>query len=95
MIRRLVFWWFTGRNHTKPSGPDWARQLGISHTWLQKLVREFTADPSEMRRLQIARGDPTFAQLSRARENTNEMRERGELRLSRLAEQKRKFWSEN
>jgi len=93
MIWRLVFWWFTGRNHTKPSGRDWARQLGISHTWLQKLVREFTADPSEMRRLQIARGDPTFAQLSRARENTNEMRKRGELRLSRLAEQKRKFWS--
>jgi hypothetical protein len=51
MIRRLVFWWFTSRNHTKPSGRAWARELGVSHTWLQKLVREFTADPSEMWRL--------------------------------------------
>lgn len=26
----------------------WARKLGISHTWLQKLVREFQADPSDV-----------------------------------------------
>jgi len=95
MIRRLVLWWFTSSNHTKPSGRAWARELGVSHTWLQKLVREFTADPSEMWRLQVARDDPTSAQLSRARENSNEMRERGELLLSRLAEQKKKFWSVN
>ncbi|PYU26866.1 MAG: hypothetical protein DMG30_00950 [Acidobacteria bacterium] len=36
-------------------------ELGISHTWLQKLVPQFQADPSEMWRLQAlqaARGDP-------------------------------------
>jgi len=83
MIRRFVFWWFTCRDRSKPSGRDWARQLGVSHTWLQKLVRGFKADPSDMWRLQAARGDPTYAQLSRAREHSRELREHGELRLSR------------
>jgi hypothetical protein len=53
MIRRFVFWWFTCRDASRPSGRDWARQLGISHTWLQKRVQRFQADPSEMRRLQL------------------------------------------
>jgi hypothetical protein len=39
MIRRYVFVWYTGRG-SKPSGRAWAKQLGISHTWLQKLVRQ-------------------------------------------------------
>jgi hypothetical protein len=60
----------------------WARALGVSHTWLQKVVRGFEADPNEMRRLQ-AYGDPTLAQLNRAQEYTRQMRERGQLRLSR------------
>jgi hypothetical protein len=84
MVRRYVFWWFTCPDRSRPSGRAWAKQLGISHTWLQKLVREFTADPSKMRRLQTY-GDPTSAQLNRAQEYTQRMRERGELRLSRRA----------
>jgi hypothetical protein len=80
MVRRFVLLWFTCRDRSRPSGRAWARELGISHTWLQKLVREFTADPSKMRRLQ-AYGDPTSAQLSRAKEYTQRMRERGQLRL--------------
>lgn len=48
LVRRFVFWWFTGRDRNKPSGRDWARQLGISHIWLQKLVREFESDADEM-----------------------------------------------
>jgi hypothetical protein len=71
-----------GSSSSKPSGREWARQLGISHTWLQKLVRKFTADSKEMRRLQAANGDPRFAELTRAREYTQRMRERGELRPS-------------
>jgi hypothetical protein len=82
MIRRLVFQWFTCRGN-KPSGRVWAQALGISHTWLQKLVREFMADPSEMWRLQRANGDPNFGQLSRAREYSRQMIELGELRTSR------------
>ena len=80
MIRRFVFQWFTCRDASRPSGRDWARQLGISHTWLQKLVRQFRADPSEMRRLQALRGDPKFADLTRGREYTQQMRDRFELR---------------
>jgi hypothetical protein len=84
MIRRFVFQWYTCRGN-KPSGRVWARELGVSHTWLQKLVRDFATGPSEMWRLQSANGDPNFGQLSRAREYSRQMRERGELRGSRLA----------
>src|ERR1700738_47216 len=83
MIRRFVYQWFTCRDRNKPSGRSWARQLGISHTWLQKLVREFQKNPSEMQRGASRCGDPTLAQLSRAREYTQRMKERGELRVSR------------
>jgi hypothetical protein len=74
MVRRYVFWWFTCRDRNKPSGRDWARQLGISHTWLQRLVREFRQDGDEMWQRQVAFGDPMFDQLSRAREYTQELR---------------------
>jgi hypothetical protein len=84
MIRRYVFLWHTGRGK-KPSGRAWARQLGISHTWLQKLVRRFQADPSEMYREARRCGDPTYPQLTRAQEYSQQMKERGELRSSRLA----------
>ena len=84
MIRRFVFQWSTCRG-TKPSGRAWARALGVSHTWLQKLVREFKADANKMLRLQRTNGDPRFTELSRARECSRQMKERGELRSSRLA----------
>lgn len=83
MVRRFVFLWFTCRDRNKPSGRSWARQLGISHTWLQRLVREFQEDPEEMRREAQRCGDPTLAQLSHAQEYTRQMKERGELRRSR------------
>ena len=79
MIRRFVFQWFICRGK-KPSGRNWTRQLGVSHTWLQKLVRKFTADSSEMWRLQATNGDPKFAELTRAQEHSRQMSERGELR---------------
>jgi hypothetical protein len=84
MVRRFVFWWVTCRDRNKPSKRAWARQLGISHTWIGRLVREFKADPMKTWQLQ-AYGDPTPAQLSRAQEFTRQMRERGELRSSRRA----------
>jgi hypothetical protein len=84
MIRRFVWQWLTCRDGNKPSARSWARQLGISHTWLQKLVREFTADPTEMLELQRQQGDPTLTKLSRARDESREKRERGELRPLRM-----------
>jgi|HubBroStandDraft_6_1064221.scaffolds.fasta_scaffold283173_2 hypothetical protein len=83
MIRRFVWQWLTCRDRNRPSERLWARQLGVSHTWVQKLVKQLQAEPSEMQREVLRGGDPTLAQLSRARENTRHMRERGELRLSR------------
>jgi hypothetical protein len=83
MIQRFVFLWLTCRDPSRPSGRAWALQLGISHTWLQKLVRKFQADPNQMWRLQATRGDPKLEELNRAREYTAEMKQRGELRLSR------------
>ena len=80
MVRRFAFWWFTCRDQNKPSGGDWARQLGISHTWLQRLVREFKQSADEMWQLQAALGDPTFDQLSRARGYTQELRKEGKVR---------------
>jgi|ERR1700722_13823665 hypothetical protein len=80
MIRRFVYQWFTCRDRNKPSGRSWARQLGVSHTWLQKLVREFRQHPEETQREMSRNGDPTLTKLNRAREYTRRMRERGELR---------------
>ena len=79
LIPRFVFLWVTCQG-TKPSGRAWARDLGISHTWLQRLVRRFQTDPSEMFREQRCCGDPSFVQLSRSRQHTQQMRDRGELR---------------
>jgi hypothetical protein len=84
MVRRFVFQWSTCRG-SRPSGRAWARALGVSHTWIQKLVKEFAADPSKMWRLQRANGDPRFAELCRAQQYSRQMKERGELRSSRLA----------
>src|SRR5215472_8724807 len=84
MIRRYVFLWFTARGQ-RPSGREWARQLGISHPWHQKLVRQFQKDASGMYSDLRRFGSPTYAQLIRARECTQRMRENGELRGSRLA----------
>jgi hypothetical protein len=83
-IAQNAFLWYTGRGQ-KPSGRAWGLPTGISHTWLQKLVRQFQADPTEMYGKVRRLGDPNFAQLSRAREQTWMMGERGELRGSRLA----------
>lgn len=82
MVRRYAFWWFTCRDRNKPSGRDCARQLGISHTWLQRLVREFKQkhNADEMWRLQVELGDPTFEALSRARGYTKELKREGKVR---------------
>jgi len=79
IVRRYAFWWFTCRDPRRPSCRAWAKQLGISHTWLQKLVQEFEADPDAMWQLQRAYGDPTLSQLNEARERTQELRKLGGL----------------
>jgi hypothetical protein len=79
MIKRFVLWWLTCRDERRPSARSWARQLGVSHVWLLKVVRTLKEDPEEVRRLQ-AFGDPRLIELRLAQEYTREMEERGELR---------------
>ncbi len=90
MIRRQVLLWFTCVDQNRPSGRAWARALGVSHTWLQKVVREFKTDPGEICRLK-AYGDPKPEQLSRALEYTRQMKERGQLRLQGMRKQRAKL----
>jgi hypothetical protein len=52
----------------------------VSHTYIQKLVRTFQADPDRMRRALACIGPASFDDLSRARGLTRQHRERGYLR---------------
>jgi hypothetical protein len=78
----MVWQRFTYRAPRKLSARAVARQLGISHTYVQKLVREFKTNPSEMQR-QRAFGEATFGDLSQAQEITRRERARGHLRSRR------------
>lgn len=80
VIRRLVWQWFTFRGSGKWSGRAVGRRLGVSHTYIQKLVREFAIDPSRVQRQQRTYGEATLEQLSCAQERTRKQRARGHLR---------------
>jgi hypothetical protein len=86
VIKRLAWQWFDSNGHGKSSGRSVARKLGVTHTYIQKLLREFLADPDTMRREQAAFGETTFAQLARAKDETRQQKERGRLRRPRLWE---------
>src|SRR5215831_2187465 len=77
LIRRIVWQWFCCEEPGKSSGRAVGRWLGVSHTWIQKLLLEFTRNPSEMQREDRVRGHATIAQLRRARELTREQKARG------------------
>ncbi len=67
------------------AGKPWAkyrvaRFLGVSHTWVNKLVKRFEADPDRMRRKMAAFAPANFEKLERAREETRRQQERGWLR---------------
>lgn len=80
VIEQLAWQWFNAGEVRKWSQRAVARWLGVSHTYVQKLVRKFRADPDRMRRIQAGLGPATFEQLNRAREFTRQDRERGLLR---------------
>jgi len=65
-----------------------ARLLGVSHTWVNKLVKRFEADPDRMRRRVAAFAPATLEKLERAREETRRQREfgwlRGPIRMRRV-----------
>jgi|SRR5271166_845386 len=81
VIQRLVWQWHSY------SGPKWSgralgRRLGVSHAYVQKLVREFTEDPGKIER-RVQSSVTTFDELSRAQEETQQQQERGYLREPR------------
>jgi hypothetical protein len=80
VIRQLVWQWFNAAEPRKWSARAIARWLGVSHTYIQKLVRKFQADPDRMRRNYAGVRPATFESLERAREFTRLYRESGWLR---------------
>jgi transcriptional regulator with XRE-family HTH domain len=83
VIKRLVYQWSTYRGLGKWSGRAVARRLGVTHTYIQKLLRQFHADPGEMLSMLSEYGVADFGDLNRAREHSRRMKERGELRRPR------------
>jgi len=84
---------FSENARGKAAGKPWAklrvaRLLGVSHTWVNKLVKRFEADPDRMRRRMAAFAPATLEKLERAREETRRQREfgwlRGPIRMRRM-----------
>jgi hypothetical protein len=63
-------------------GRQIARWLGVSHTYIQKLVREFEDDTRNIVQQQRAYGPATFPDLRRAQEETAQLMARCWLRRS-------------
>jgi transposase len=82
IVRLLVWQWYTGQG-PKCSGRAISRRVGVSHAYVQKLVREFEANPSEIQRQQQTHGETTFQRVRETQEQTQQMRVRGELRSPR------------
>lgn len=83
LIKRLVWQWFNSRESGKWSGRAVARWLGVTHTYIQKLVLEFVREPSKIEREVRSSRVATFEQLIRAQEETRQQKERGWLRSPR------------
>lgn len=79
LIKTLAWQWYRTKEPLC-SGRQIARWLGVSHTYIQKLVREFNADTRNILQQQRAYGGATFADLQRAQEETAKIREFGWLR---------------
>jgi hypothetical protein len=83
VIKRLVWQWLTYHGPGKWSGRTVAAWLGVSHTYVQNLVREFLADQSKRKREVCSSHPATFEQLSHAQRESREQKARGWLRQPR------------
>jgi hypothetical protein len=81
LIKTLAWHWHKMKE-PRCGGRQIARWLGVSHTYIQKLVREFDGDTRNILQQQRAHGQATFADLLRAQKQTAQLRERGWLRRS-------------
>ena len=80
LIRLLVWQWFEYRGPEKWSARAVCRRLGVNHTYIQKLVREFVTNPSRILREVRSSHPATFEQLNRAQEETRLQKDSGCLR---------------
>ena len=82
VIKRLAWLWFNhrGPGRTRESIHSLSRALGVSRSYIQKLVMAFERDPTEMQREDRQRGPSNVTDLARAKEETRQQRERGLLR---------------
>jgi len=81
VIRRLVWQWHRDRSPRKWSARAVARTLGVSHTYVQKLVREFDGNPDRIRReLRAAPGVARVDTFERAQRETHRDKEKGYVR---------------
>lgn len=68
-----------------------ARFLGVSHTWVNKLVKRFEADPGRARRRMRAFAPANLEKLERARQETRWQRQHGWLREP-IRARRVKYW---
>jgi hypothetical protein len=80
IIEQLVWQWWNDPDPRKWPAYRVARFLGVSHTWIAKLVKRFEADPDRMRRRMRAFAPANVEKMQRAREETLWQREHGRLR---------------
>jgi hypothetical protein len=83
-IKGLVWLWF---NHRGPGRPreslhSLSRVLRVSRSYIQKLVRAFERDPTEMLEKDRRHGPANITHLARGQEETLRQRERGLSRAS-------------
>jgi hypothetical protein len=76
VIRRLVWQWHHDRSPRKWPARAVARALGVSHTYVQKLVREFVENPNRiLTELRASPGVATVDTFERAQRETHRDRE--------------------
>lgn len=80
IIEQLIWQWWLSTEPRKWPAYRVARFLGVSHTWVNKLVKRFQSDPGRMRRRMRAFAPANLEKLERARQETRWQREHGWLR---------------
>jgi len=85
VIEQLVWQWWLSPGTRKWPAVRVARLLGVSHTWVNKLVRRFRSDPDRFRRRYAPFPPATLDKLQRARKETLWQRQHGWLRGPILA----------
>jgi DNA-binding transcriptional regulator YhcF (GntR family) len=84
LIRQLIWQeWSLAQKHPQyrlPSSRALARELGVSHTWVQRLLRKAKGNPDKLQKQLRGHGFAKIDDLRAAQQKSREMAVRGELR---------------